>query len=165
VPSRNRLLIWAGLLAALAAVLVLGLAGASSSGRPAPALPAQRLSGPPVTLASLRGHPALITFWASWCGPCAREAPALERFAQGPVGRGRIVGVDWSDGLGSARSFARRYGWTFPTLRDPDGSVGYSYGVTDLPTTFLIDSRGRLRRALYGPQTEQSLGRALAGVG
>jgi cytochrome c biogenesis protein CcmG/thiol:disulfide interchange protein DsbE len=159
--------------AALAALIVFGLASTGSSrvGHPAPALPHERLAGPPVTLASLRGHPALVTFWASWCGPCAREAPALERFSNfintknNPSGKARLVGVDWSDGLSGARSFVRRFGWTFSNLRDSDGTVGLAYRVTGLPTTFVIDSSGRIRATLRGPQDERSLERALVGVG
>jgi thiol-disulfide isomerase/thioredoxin len=154
--------------AALAALAVFGLASDSTSGRSAPALPRERLSGPAVTLASLLagagGRPALVVFWASWCPPCAREAPALERFSRSPSGRGRIVGVDWSDGLSGARAFVRRYSWTFPNLRDAEGTVGNAYRLTGLPTTFVLDAHGRIRAVLTGPQSERSLQTALAGV-
>src|SRR5208282_561077 len=101
---------------------------------------------------------------ASWCGPCAREAPALERFAQSQAGRGRIVAVDWNDELSEARAFVRHYRWTFPTLRDAEGSVGSAYGLTGLPTTFVIDTHGRIAGTLRGPQTESALAQALAGA-
>jgi cytochrome c biogenesis protein CcmG, thiol:disulfide interchange protein DsbE len=168
---RLRLLVSSLLAAgALAALLVFGLASdrSASAGRPAPALPREQLSGPPTTLAGLltsaSGRPALITFWASWCGPCAREAPALQRFSLSPSGRGRLVGVDWSDALSSARSFIRRYAWTFSNLRDSAGTVGNAYHLTGLPTTFVLDSSGHIQAMLRGPQTEQSLDRALAGA-
>ncbi len=157
------------LAAALAAVAVFGLASHPLSGRPAPALPREALVGQPITLSGLlagaRGRPALVVFWASWCGPCAQEAPALERFAQSAAGHGRIVGVDWSDPLeSSARAFVRRYGWTFPTLRDAEGLVGYAYRLINLPTTFVIDTHGRIRQVLQGPQSAGSLRTALAAV-
>jgi peroxiredoxin len=75
-----------------------------------------------------------------------------------------MVGVDWSDALSGARSFIRRYGWTFPLLRDGEGLVGNSYRMTDLPTTFVLDSRGRIRAALRGPQSVSSLEAALVRV-
>jgi cytochrome c biogenesis protein CcmG, thiol:disulfide interchange protein DsbE len=163
--SSRTLLVWAVCAAAVAAFAVFGLAGSGGRiGRAAPALPTQRLAGKPVTLATLRGHPALVTFWASWCEPCAREAPALERFSQALGDRATLVGIDWSDSLGGARSFVRRYGWTFPNLRDPRGSVGLGFGITGLPTTFVIDGAGRVRGTLRGPQTQRTLGRALTGV-
>ncbi len=91
-----------------------------------------------------------------------REAPELERFSKSADGRGRIVGVDWNDALSGARSFVRHYGWTFSTLRDANGTVGYRYDLSSLPTTFVLDSAGRIRATLHGPQTEQSLREALA---
>lgn len=160
----RRALIWTGAIAVLAVALALGLAGKKSSARPAPALPHERLVGPQVTLATLRGRPAILTFWASWCVPCAREAPALERFSRALGGRARLVGVDWSDGLSGARAFIRSHGWSFPILRDGEGNVGESYGLTGLPTTFVLDAAGRIRSTLRGPQTDQTLARALASV-
>jgi thiol-disulfide isomerase/thioredoxin len=152
--------------AAVAVAAILGLAPHSTTGRRAPALPRESLQGGRVTLASLlagsHGKPALVVFWASWCGPCAREAPALERFSRSAVGRGRIVGVDWSDARSGALQFLRRYAWTFPNLRDAEGLVGNSYGLTDLPTTFVIDPNGRIGAALVGPQSGRSLTKALA---
>lgn len=157
--------------AALAALIVFGLASkrSASVGHPAPALPREHLAGPPASLASLlagaAGRSALVVFWASWCGPCAREAPALERISRSPVGRNRMVGVDWSDALAGARSFIRRYSWTFSNLRDSEGTVGNDYHLTGLPTTFVLDAHGRIRAELRGPQDEASLERALASVG
>lgn len=169
---RLRLLAWMlAATAAIAALAVFGLASdrSASAGRAAPELPGERLAGAPVTLASLtagaQGRSTLVVFWASWCGPCAREAPALERFARGQIGGGRIVGVDWNDGLSGARAFIRRYGWTFPNVRDSEGTVGNAYRLTGLPTSFVLDGHGRIRAVLRGPQTEASFVRALAGIG
>ncbi len=166
-----RLLGWTLAAAAvLAALVIFGLSPdrSSSSGRSAPALPREHLAGPEVTLASLlsgaSGRPALVVFRASWCGPCAREAPALERFYLSPAGHDRLVGVDWSDALSGARSFIRRYSWTFPNVRDAEGTVGDEYHLAGLPTTFVLDSRGRIRQVLRGPQDESMLQAALAGV-
>ncbi len=152
--------------AAIVAGLAIGLAGKGGSGQPqlAPALPREDLVAPAVTVAALRGHPAFVTFWAGWCGPCEHEAPVLERFSKALAGRARLVGVNWSDGLSDARGFVRRYHWTFPSLRDSGGQVGREYGLANLPTTFVIDSQGRLRETLRGPQTSQTLGRALARI-
>ncbi len=171
-----RPLAWALAAVASGAVIVFGFTstGSSMRGRAAPALPAERLSGPPLAFAGSspaagsaasrapRG-PVAIVFWASWCGPCVSEAPAVERFSNAS-GRGRVVGVDWSDGLAGARSFVRRFSWSFPNQRDSDGRTGLAYRVTGLPTTFVVDSAGRIRATLRGPQDERSLGRALARV-
>jgi cytochrome c biogenesis protein CcmG, thiol:disulfide interchange protein DsbE len=165
-PLRT-LLLWAAAAAAVVVLAFFGLASSGSrNGRLAPRLPSEHLSGPTVTLAALRGHPAFVTFWASWCEPCEHEAAAIERFSRGLGAHATLVGVNWSDpSLSAAHSFVKRFRWTFPNLRDPQGAVGLAYGVTGLPTTFVIDSTGRVRATLRGPQTEQTLGAALATVG
>lgn len=155
-------------MAAIVALIVFGLSSSHTGGRLAPALPSEQLAGPPTTLARLlataHGRASLITFWASWCEPCAREAPALERFAASPAGRGRLVGVDWSDASSGARAFVGRHGWTFAVLRDAEGTVGNDYRLSGLPTTFVLDASGRIRSVLRGPQTSATLARAMASV-
>lgn len=176
--SLSRLLLAGLTLGSVAVLAALGLsASAGHNGRPAPGLPSERLSGEPVTLPSLRGRPAVVVFWASWCTPCEQEAPALERFARELSARGggggggggvraTLVGVNWSDpSAANARAFVRRFGWTFPNLRDGDDAVGERYGVKTLPTTFAIDARGRIRDTLNGPQTQATLRHALALAG
>jgi cytochrome c biogenesis protein CcmG, thiol:disulfide interchange protein DsbE len=150
---------------ALAALAVFGLAGDRSvSGRKAPALPAESLSGSRVTLASMSasdgGKPFVVVFWASWCGPCNEEAPALESFARSVGGRGRIVGVDWSDARSGAVAFVHDHGWSFPVVRDAEGTVGNDYRIGGLPSTFVVDG-GRIERTLVGPQTRGKLEGAL----
>jgi thiol-disulfide isomerase/thioredoxin len=164
----RRLLLLAFAAAAIAALAAFGLGSGRSPvlGRAAPALPREQLAGPPVTLAqmsaALAGRTALIVFWASWCEPCAREAPALERLSRSAQLSGRVVGIDWSDSLSGARAFIRRYGWSFSNLRDGDGSVGDAYRLRGLPTSFVLDARGRIHAVLRGPQDEASFSRALA---
>jgi cytochrome c biogenesis protein CcmG, thiol:disulfide interchange protein DsbE len=168
----RRLRLLAGVLAlvvAIAAVAVFGLASKPVTGRLAPALPREALVGSPVTLTSLLAHAGgratLVVFWASWCTTCAQEAAAVERFYRSPAGRGRLVGVDWSDPLTSAaRSFVRRYRWSFPILRDAEGTVGNDYRLSGLPNTFVLDAHGRIRAVLRGPQSVGSLQAALARV-
>lgn len=157
-------------LAAVAALIVFGLSssGKGPVGHAAPPLPREALAGAPVTLpvllAGSGGRPTAVVFWASWCVPCEREAPALERFSRSAEGRGRIVGVNWSDALTEARLFIRRYRWTFPNVRDAEGTVGNRYGLAGLPATFVLDRKGRIRTVLRGPQDERSLASALRAV-
>jgi cytochrome c biogenesis protein CcmG/thiol:disulfide interchange protein DsbE len=137
-------------------------AGGGSSPRPAPELPTQVLSGKRVDLASLRGKPAVVNFWASWCGPCKEEAPELKRFSESLGGRASMVGVDWGDAEDNAREFIAKAGWRYPILRDPSQKVGTEYGLNGLPTTFVLDSDGNIVETLQGPQTVATLDRALA---
>jgi cytochrome c biogenesis protein CcmG/thiol:disulfide interchange protein DsbE len=89
---RAALLLALAVAAAIVAATGLGGRSASDRARPAPALPTSVLVPPRVTVASLRGRPAAINFWASWCTPCRQEAPALERVARSLDGRARLVG-------------------------------------------------------------------------
>ncbi len=149
----------------IAVVLLSGTSNRSGTGRPAPQLPRSVLVPPPVTLASLRGEPAAINFWASWCSPCQKEAPELERVARSLHGRGRLVGVDWNDDLGAARSFVSKNGLTYPNMVDPSGMTGNGYGLNGLPTTFILDSRGTITDVLRGPQSAEALLQALGSTG
>jgi cytochrome c biogenesis protein CcmG/thiol:disulfide interchange protein DsbE len=161
----RRFAVPAVLVALVVGVIVFEVASSSSGGtstRPAPALPSAVLQPPKTTLATLRGKPALVNFWASWCGPCKQESPAIERLWQGLHGSAGVVGVDYSDSSGHARAFMRAHGLSYPMLSDPEGIAGARYGVGGLPTTFVLDSRGRIVETLRGPQTEADLRQALA---
>jgi cytochrome c biogenesis protein CcmG, thiol:disulfide interchange protein DsbE len=135
--------------------------GTDSNGRQAPPLPAKALRPPAVDLADLRGKPALVDFFASWCGPCAEEAPTLRKLSQNLGGEATIVAVDWDDAGGPARAFVRKHGWTFPVLADTAGTAGEKYGLVGLPTSFVLDSQGRIVATFRGPQSEARLRQAL----
>ncbi len=155
-------LVTVGAIAVVIGIVVLsGTSNRSGTGRPAPQLPTRVLVPPKVTVASLRGKPAAINFWASWCSPCQKEAPELERVAQALHGRASLVGVDWTDGTGAARSYVDQHHLTYPNLIDADGVTGQDYGLNGLPTTFIVDARGRITAVLRGPQTAGDLLRAL----
>jgi cytochrome c biogenesis protein CcmG/thiol:disulfide interchange protein DsbE len=155
--------------AAVAAVVVIAIAvvelasggGSDSDGRQAPPLPAKALRPPGVDLAGLRGEPALVDFFASWCGPCAEEAPTLRKLSTAMAGKATVVAVDWDDAGGPARAFVRKHGWTFPVLADTSGTAGEKYGLVGLPTSFVLDPRGRIVATFRGPQSEAKLRRAL----
>ena len=151
---------------AVVGLIVFEIASAGSGGKPksAPPLPSAVLQAPKATLAGLRGKPALINFWASWCEPCRKEAPELEQLSRSLHGAARLVGVDYTDRSDSARDFIHRYGWTFPVLSDPDGIYGARYRFSGLPTTVVLDSRGRIVETLRGPQTAADLRQALSSV-
>lgn len=149
-----------GLLAA--ALLAYGLTvRARSNAAPAPPLPGAVLRGPRTTLRALRGQPAIVAFFASWCGPCHSEAPALERFSDSAAGRHRIVAVDYGDERGAALAFVKRYAWTFPVLSDPSTAAGDAWGVARLPAIVVLDAAGRIVAQEYGPQTVTRLRAAL----
>lgn len=163
---RRRLYLAAGLgVVALIAIEIATAGGNGGTGQPAYPLPTKVLQGPRVTLAVLKGKPALINFWASWCEPCREEAPELARLSRSLHGRAAVVGIDYTDQEDRARSFLRQNGWTFPVLADPDGVYGAHYGFSGLPTTIVLDPEGRIAATLRGPQSVSSFRRALSAAG
>ena len=142
-----------GLVLAAALATLLAMGTGEQGHRAAPPLPGQVLVPPRVQVADLRGRPAFVHFWASWCEPCRQEAPELARVTQELDGRAAFIGVDVSDGAARARAFIRRHGWAFPNLRDAGGATGDRYRLAGLPTTFVLDGRGRIVTELIGPQT------------
>jgi len=144
------------------ALLAYGLlAHVATARRRAPALPTKALRGSPVTLAALRGHPAVVVFFASWCPDCKHEAAAVERFARSTTGRGRVVAIDYDDG-GDWRGFLHRYGWSFPVLSDSSGRTGAAFGIPFLPTVVFLDGQGRIVSTSSVTQTVASLERGVA---
>lgn len=109
-------------------------------------------------------RPTLVNLWASWCGPCREEMPAVQRFAEANPGV-RVVGVAIDDAPDAAREFAREVGVAFPLGVDRDDRVGDGYGVTGLPMTLLLDRRGRLASTWAGPVTRGDLDDLVSGLG
>lgn len=148
----------------VAAIVVAEVASGGAprqTGRAAPPLPAKALRPPGTDLAKLRGKPALIDFFASWCTPCGEEAPALRKLAAALGDRATVVAVDWDDAGAPARAFVRKHGWTFPVLADTNGTAGEKYGLVGLPTSFVLNPEGRIVATFRGPQSEASLRQAL----
>jgi cytochrome c biogenesis protein CcmG/thiol:disulfide interchange protein DsbE len=153
----------------VAAVAVVGLIAfevatannGGGTGREAPALPTKVLQGPRISLADLKGHPALVDFWASWCEPCRQEAPELARLDHTLGGTAKVIGIDYTDREDSARSFIARYGWKFPVLSDPDGIYGAHFAFSGLPTAVVLDAEGRVAATLRGPQSASDFRAAL----
>jgi thiol-disulfide isomerase/thioredoxin len=128
---------------------------------PAPELKAQDLAGATKTLADYRGKVVLLNFWASWCPPCLREMPSMERLREKMAGRPlTIVALDSAETADEVNGFLSKMKLGFPILLDADGSNTKRWKVFALPTTFLLDAEGRVRHVLTGP-TEWDEGEAL----
>ena len=128
---------------------------------PAPQLQAQDLAGATRTLADYHGKVVLLNFWASWCPPCLREMPSMERLRVKMTGRPlAIVALASAETSEEVNAYLSRMTLGFPILLDPDGRNTKRWKVFALPTTFLLDAEGRVRHVLTGP-TEWDEGEAL----
>jgi cytochrome c biogenesis protein CcmG, thiol:disulfide interchange protein DsbE len=132
----------------------------------APSFRLSRLdSGGHLELASLRDKVVLINFWATWCDPCKRELPRLQRAWRQYRGRDVVfVGVDSQDFDSNARKAIRRYGMTYPVVYDGSGKVLGRYGGLPLPRTFIVDRRGRIVSYHFGELTDPDIRRLLDGA-
>jgi cytochrome c biogenesis protein CcmG, thiol:disulfide interchange protein DsbE len=117
--------------------------GLAQIGGAAPAFALTNLDGNPVRLSDLRGRPVIVNFWASWCGPCIDEFPALNKAARSHQAEGlAVVGIVYRDQAEPARAFLRRMGATWPSALDPGDRVASQFGVIGPPETFFIDRSG-----------------------
>ena len=92
------------------------------------------------------GKPVVLNFWASWCGPCADEAPVLQDAARRYADRVTFVGVDVQDLDADAQAFVRKYAITYPTGSGNAGPISIQYGMRGVPETYFIAPDGRLIR-------------------
>lgn len=107
-------------------------------------------------LASLRGYPVVANVWASWCGPCRLEFPALQEAAARYGKRVAFIGVDSLDNDDNAESFLSEMPVPYPSYSDPDEDVVNSLGATGLPVTALYDSTGDLCIVKRGPYSDEA---------
>jgi cytochrome c biogenesis protein CcmG/thiol:disulfide interchange protein DsbE len=124
----------------------------------APSFDLGRLDAPGrLELASLSGKPIVLNFWASWCYPCNKEAPALEQAARQWSGKATVVGVDVRDARGDARKFLREHDISYPVVHDNHDSMWPKWGLTGLPETFFVDPSGRVVGHVAGQINEATL--------
>jgi thiol-disulfide isomerase/thioredoxin len=154
---------------ALLATATLG-AHAADVGKPMPAVPAAanfESGKPAVDIGSYRGKVLYVDFWASWCVPCRTSMPALEALYKKFGDRGFVVvGVNKDDRITDAQRFLQRYPATFPQATDADEKVVRAFAVPAMPSGYLIDRRGTVRRIHTGftQETATALEREIDGL-
>jgi thiol-disulfide isomerase/thioredoxin len=120
--------------------------------RPAPAISLADTSGHSVELSELQGKLVIVNLWATWCGPCLREMPSLERL-QSRLGE-RVAVLAVSEDRGGNKSvepFIAKLGLKSVKIYiDPKSEVGHAFGVRGLPTSFLIDREGKVLGRVEG---------------
>lgn len=121
--------------------------------KPAPALKFKDIDGKTLDLAQLKGKVVLINFWATWCPPCRREMPSMERLSQAFKGKPFVVlAVNVGEDADTIEAFTSQLDTTptFPILLDTRSQGMRAWKVAGLPTTFLVDQQGRIVASAIG---------------
>jgi thiol-disulfide isomerase/thioredoxin len=101
-------------------------------------------NGKPVTLAAFKGKPVLVNLWATWCGPCVKEMPSLDRLAKRGAGKLVVLTVNQTDNADAiAKWWTPRQFTMLQPYRDEDGKLGFDFESGVLPTTVLYDAQGK----------------------
>jgi len=120
-------------------------------GGPAPELALESLDGRQVSLSQYRGSVVLVNFWATWCGPCNSEIPALEAAYRANKDRGFVIlGVDVGDTPQAVQAFVSNKGISYPVLLDEGGRMLVRYGGLGVPMSALVDQDGIIRERHVG---------------
>jgi thiol-disulfide isomerase/thioredoxin len=145
--------------AGLVMIVLLGVVPPSGAGEiskatraPRPALGLPDLHGQTRNLEEFRGKVLLVNFWASWCSPCLREMPSIQRLADQMRGRPfAVIAVNVEESRFRAMRTVQQMKLGFPVLLDAEGTAFRAWGGNVLPTTYLLDKEGVIRYVGRGP--------------
>lgn len=135
-------------------------------GKPAPPFSLAALTGKPVKLASLKGKVVMLDFWATWCGPCRRWMPIVQKVSGELKAKGLVTyAVNLRESEAKIRPYLKQNNVTVPVLLDSDGSVATAYGAVGIPLTVIVGKDGKVARTLMGLHSEAQLRAALKEAG
>lgn len=129
----------------------------------APVLEGEGIDGRPLSTADFAGKTMVVNLWGWWCAPCRAEAPALEQVAAEYADKGvQFVGITTRAGDSSASlAFNRKYGVTYPSFADQGGKLELAFNdslpTQAIPTTWIIDSEGRVAVRIIDKVTASTL--------
>ena len=177
-PTRSRLVTPRRALAGVAIVLVLGASALAATrldedvdyratpllGRLVPDETVTTLEGETLALRDLAGRSVIVNFWNTWCVPCRREVPALERFwaRHGNDPDLVFVGIVRDDTEGAVRDFVEERRWDWDIVFDPGERTALAFGTTGQPETFAIAPDGLVVGRRVGEASAQDLEQLLA---
>jgi len=124
----------------------------------APPVSLECVKGGKLDLKSFNGKVVFLNFWATWCGPCKEEMPSMEALYQQFKDKNFVfltISVDY-EGLPPVKTFIEKQKYSFPVLLDPKNETLDLFGVTRIPTTFIIDKEGRMIGRVIGPRNWKS---------
>ncbi|MBA3010943.1 MAG: TlpA family protein disulfide reductase [Proteobacteria bacterium] len=121
-------------------------------GDPAPDFSLKDLEGKTWVLSELKGQVVFINFWATWCPPCMKELPSMQKLYETlPGDKFKMLAVLNNDKPAVANFIANQNGFAMPILDDSQQLTGSKYAITGLPETFIVDKQGIVREKVIGP--------------
>ena len=109
------------------------------------------LSGGNAALSSYKGKVVILNFWATWCPPCRAEMPSMETLYKRLKSQGlEMLAVDIGEDQAVVQQFIKNNNYTFPVLLDKDAKVSTQYGVSAIPTTYILDREGKIISMIVG---------------
>ena len=106
-------------------------------------------------LAAVKGHPAVVNVWASWCGPCRFEFPDFQKVSAQRGDEVAFIGVDADDSDDAARTFLDELPLPYPSVTDPDGEIKDEYELRGYPATAFYNAAGERVYVKQGPYTSK----------
>ena len=120
-------------------------------GNVAPPFETALLTGDTISLDELRGNGVIVNFWATWCAPCIRELPLLNKVAREHSADGlTVLAINMGEAEDTIVEFLDEFDLGFPVALDRQGEIAGSYGVLGLPMSFFIDRKGVVRYRRIG---------------
>ena len=106
------------------------------------------------TLSSYKGKVVYLDFWASWCGPCKKSLPLLDELRKEYKKKGfEVLAINLDEDKEEALSFLKKFPVSYPTLYDKKGVLPEKYEIQGMPTSFLIDRKGKIAMVHTGFKT------------
>lgn len=133
------------------ALLPLTLGSAHAKSYKAPNFKLKTLDNKTIRLSSYKGKVVYLDFWASWCEPCRKSFPEMRKLQRKYKKKGlRVITINLDKDKKELRRFLREFRINFPVALDPQGKIARRYGVKAMPSSYLIDRKGRIRYVHLG---------------
>lgn len=137
-----------------------------SIGSPAVPFDLKSFDGKSAGLASFRGKPLVVNFFASWCDPCREEMPLINELAsKGAKESYSVLGIAVEDSRVAVTEYAKESKLVFPIALDSNSTVKRAYRIFGPPATFFIDNQGIIRDVVLGPITPERAREAMRKIG
>lgn len=138
-------------------------------GQTAPDFTLMTLDGKEAKLSDYRGKKVILNFWATWCPPCKAEIPHMEKYYKKSAKDDNVeilaVNLKKSDkDEDYIKDFVKSYDMTYPVLLDTDGEQQEQYQIVTIPTTYFIDTKGKIQTTITGPMDQKKMSDIIANI-